>query len=386
MKKEYVSLVFTGDIGFDRYMSGKYNDPLFFSEEIIDFCKSADYVVANVEGALYRDTEGKNDALFFHAMDPDAVVGLRRIFANVWSIGNNHIMDAGIEGLLSTKNIAALEGARTVGAGLDERDASEPIYIDEAGGIGIICVGYNDECVPATADGAGCFRWDDMALIKERISEIKSRCRHCVVIAHGGEEFSPLPLPYTRERYIQYLEMGADVVVGHHPHVVENFELFDNNKAIFYSLGNFVFDTDYQRAHKYTDVGLLLRLTFSESGFYHEALGIKNLREENRLKTCELPPVFTNIDEHEYSLLAPLAAKAFIEEDKRKMIFMEPSKYSLTDCSAWHEYFSGCSHVDYVEGSHMDFGIIVGLSNEAEKGFWKKSKLEDVKEYIQKLI
>jgi hypothetical protein len=50
-------------------------------------------------------------------------------------------------------------------------------------------------CVPATATEPGIFRWDDMQRIADRISEIKAKCRWCVVIAHGGEEFSAMPLP-----------------------------------------------------------------------------------------------------------------------------------------------------------------------------------------------
>ena len=116
----------------------------------------------------------------------------------------------------------------------------KPVYLDEAGGIGMFCVAYQAECIPATATEPGIFRWDDLDLIAKRIAEIKSRCRWCVIVSHGGEEFTSLPSPYTRDRYLKFLELGADVVVAHHPHVPENYELFDNGKAIFYSLGNFV--------------------------------------------------------------------------------------------------------------------------------------------------
>ena len=63
-------------------------------------------------------------------------------------------------------------------------------------------------------------------------------------------------------------------MVGHHPHVPENYELFDNGKAIFYSLGNFIFDTNYQRVHLYTDLGVLLKLNFTEEEMTFDAMGI----------------------------------------------------------------------------------------------------------------
>ena len=56
-------------------------------------------------------------------------------------------------------------------------------------------VTYMAECIPATATEPGIFRWDDMALIQKRIDEVKSKCRWCIVVAHGGEEFTSLPSP-----------------------------------------------------------------------------------------------------------------------------------------------------------------------------------------------
>ena len=153
---------------------------------------------------------------------------LKDIHADIWSIGNNHTMDAGREGVMSTKKIAEEMGCLTMGAGMNDTEASEPVYLDEAGGIGMFCVAYQAECIPVTATEPGIFRWDDLDLIAKRIAEIKSRCRWCVIVSHGGEEFTSLPSPYTRDRYLKFLELGADVVVAHHPHVPENYELFDN--------------------------------------------------------------------------------------------------------------------------------------------------------------
>lgn len=240
MKTNATSIVFTGDIGFDKYMNKKWDDDQLLSDSVLKYFHSADHVCANVEGALYEVPEDGTRDVCFHAMNPKATKVLRKMQADIWNIGNNHIMDAGIEGLISTKKIAEKENCRTVGAGRNRTDASEPVYLEEAGGIGILSVTYMAGCVPATDTEPGIFRWDEMDYITDRIKEIKSRCRWCVVVSHGGEEFSPLPLPYTRNRYLKFLDLGADVVVGHHPHVPENYELLDNGKAIFYSLGNFI--------------------------------------------------------------------------------------------------------------------------------------------------
>ncbi len=180
------SIVFSGDVGFDRYMDKKWQDSELLSKDVLDFFHSADHVCLNVEGALINAVDDGSRGVFFHSMNPEAIGTFNKIGADIWSIGNNHTMDAGEEGLVSTKNYAKENGVKAVGAGLNELEASEPIYIDEAGGIGMICVSYMTECIPATKDSAGIFRWDDMELIKKRIREIKEKCRWCIVISHGG--------------------------------------------------------------------------------------------------------------------------------------------------------------------------------------------------------
>ena len=382
MRKSKTSIVFTGDIGFDRYMDRKWEDENLLSQEVLDFFRSADHTCANVEGALTDAADDGSRGVFFHSMNPEATRVLRKIGADIWSIGNNHTMDAGREGVISTRKIAEELGCKTFGAGLNEVEASEPVYLEEAGGIGMFGVSYMAECIPATATEPGIFRWDDLNYIAKRIREVKSRCRWCIVVAHGGEEFTSLPSPYTRDRYLKFLELGADVVVGHHPHVPENYELFGDGKAIFYSLGNFIFDTDYQRVHLYTDLGVLLKLTFTEEAMDFEALGIQILRGAERIVKAELPDVFTNIPAGEYELLAPLSAKAFVAEDMRKMIYLEPERFTDAPQEVWDGYFFSQEPDGYFEGAHMDFNIIVPLAQKAEEGKWKQSKLEKVIEYI----
>ena len=382
MKKNKTSIVFTGDIGFDRYMDRRWEDDGLLSKPVLDFFHSADHTVANVEGALIDAVDDGSRGVFFHSMNPEATRVLKNIHADIWSIGNNHTMDAGREGVISTRKIAADLGCRTIGAGLNETEASQPVYLDEAGGIGMFCVSYMNECIPATATEPGIFRWDDLDAIKRRIDEIKARCRWCIVVSHGGEEFTSLPIPYTRDRYLKFLELGADVVVGHHPHVPENYELFDDGKAIFYSLGNFIFDTNYQRVHLYTDVGVLLKLIFTEEKMDFEAMGIQIVRGDERIDAAPLPDVFTNIPAEEYALLAPLSAKAFVEEDRRKMIYLEPARFTDAPREVWDGYFFSTEPDGYFEGAHMDFNIIVPYSQKADEGAWKQSKLDKVKEYI----
>lgn len=386
MGKDKTSIVFTGDIGFDRYMDRRWEDDQLLSQPILDFFHRADHVAANVEGALIDAVDDGSRGVFFHAMNPAATKVLKNMHADIWCIGNNHTMDAGRDGVISTKRIARDMGCLTIGAGLNVKEASEPIYLEEAGGIGMFGVAYMAECIPATETEPGIFRWDDMDGIKRRIDEVKAKCRWCVVVSHGGEEFTSMPSPYTRDRYLRYLELGADVVVAHHPHVPENYELFPDGKAIFYSLGNFIFDTNYQRAHLYTDVGVLLKLIFTPEKLDFEAMGIQIVRGPETIVEAPLPDIFTNIPAGEYALLSPLAAKAFVAEDARKMIYLEPERFTDAPQEVWDGYFFSTEPDGYFEGAHMDFNVIVPFSKTAEEGAWKYSKLDKVKAYILKQL
>lgn len=380
--KNKTSIVFTGDIGFDRYMDKKWEDEHLLSLDILKFLNSADHVCANVEGALIDAADDGSRGVFFHSMNPKAIAVLKKMKADVWSIGNNHTMDAGRDGVASTISLAKKFGARTVGAGIDISEASAPLYIDEAGGIGIICVSYMNECIPATESSAGIFRWDDMQLISQKIREIKEKHRWCIVISHGGEEFAAMPLPYTRDRYIKYLEMGADAVVGHHPHVPENYETFEDGKVIFYSLGNFIFDTDYQRAHLYTDTGILLKLVFTEDKLNFEAIGIITERALERIGIAPLPDIFTDIREEDYSLLSPLNAREFLLEVKKTMIYLDPDRFKDANEEKWTEFFQSSEPDGYYERAHMDLNIVSRLADNAKHGLHEKCSLERVKSYI----
>ena len=382
MSKETTSIIFTGDIGFDKYMYGKWEDENLLSKPLTEFLHSGDHLCINVEGAVIDAKDDGKRGIFFHSMNPKAVSVFEKMGADIWSIGNNHTMDAGEAGVVSTAEYARKSNALYFGAGLNDREASAPIYLDEAGGIGIFGVSYMAECIPATKTSAGVFRWDDMEYIKARINEIKSRCRWCVVVAHGGEEFSPMPNPYTRQRYLEYLEMGADVVVGHHPHVPENYEATEDGKYIFYSLGNFIFDTDYQRVHRYTDTGIVLKLEFSKDNLGFKAVGIKIDRTTENISLCPLPDIFTDIDGEEYQKLIPLSAKAFIISEMKKMEYLEPERFAGAEKSVWNNYFFSTEPDGYFKDAHMDFSLIVPLAEEESKKAWQSSRLEKVKNYI----
>ncbi len=383
MKKE-TSLVFTGDVGFDRYMYGQWDDPNLLSEEVLSFLHSADHVITNVEGPIAeaeQNTTTQGAVQLLHTIDPKAIKVFRNMKADVWSICNNHIMDAGEYGIKSTLDFAKKENVQTIGAGMNIHEARKPVIINEAGGIGMFGVGYQRACRKADEEKPGCYSWSDLDAIQETINEIKSKCRWCIVVAHAGEEFTPLPSPYTRERYRKYLEMGADIVVGHHPHVPMNYETV-GDKIIFYSLGNFIFDTDYQRSQFKTELGLLVKLNFTEDSFTYKPMGLKIVRGDEHIVKADLPVIFQDVQEEDFNLLSPLSAKMHIEATKRQMTYLNPTRFKNATEEEWAEHFREPLRTGRVPGETLDFFILVPLAREAEKGEWKKCNREDIKQYI----
>ena len=383
MKKDDCVITFTGDIGFDKYMDGKWDDDTLVSENILKFFADSHHVIANVEGAVLSDENlsAKNTDDYCHYMDSKAIRVLKRIKADIWNLANNHTMDMGDYGLNSTLELAKQNDTLVLGAGTNLNQASQPIFFDDAGGIGIFSVGYAPDCVPASDEQAGVFSMEEHLLIKKRIEEIKSKCRWCIIVAHGGEEFTNLPHPYTRERYMKYLDWGADIVVAHHPHVVMNYEIF-NKKAIFYSLGNFIFDTDYQRAQFNTEKGVILKLLLSENDFTFESQGLLIDREKEIIIDCEVPDIFTEINEEGYKKLLPLSAKAFIKAEIKRKKFLHPETYNDFSEDDWKKYLVSKDREEYVEGETMDFSVILPIAESEKNKEWEKSKLLKVIKYI----
>ncbi len=387
MKEKDLSIAFTGDIAFDKFMDHQWEDDQLVAKDVVDYLQSADHVVVDVEGpisAFDQDPEAKGMSNLLHTIDPAAVKVLDRIGADVWDINNNHMMDIGDKGLFDTLEAASKAGAKTVGAGRNIDEAAKPVYFKEAGGVGIFAVGYRGVtlgCKPATKDKAGCLQWNQDEIIRNNIAEIKSKCRWCIIVCHGGEEFTALPAPYVRDRYLSYLDMGADIVVGHHPHVPNNYETFPQ-KAIFYSLGNFIFDTDYQRSQFNTERGVLLKLFLNEDDFYFEPLGIEIQRGCEHIVRAELPDIFVDVQQEEYDRLIPLEAKMFLDATKRQYRFLFPEKYSDFTEEDWKNDFLDPNRFERIEGEVLDHAYMYQVAQKANDGAWKESALTKVVDYI----
>ena len=316
------TISFTGDIAFSKYFKDSWKQD-FLDVQITDFLRDSDHVVANVEAPLTSQSISSTRELN-HFCDVQAGAWFKNIYADIWTLANNHILDCTEQGMLDTIKTANQNGAITIGAGSNVDQAQKPAIIQEDGGIGILAVTYKrGEFIRATSNSAGCLLFDETKRIKQAIKEIKGKNKWCIVIAHGGDEFAPLPMKYIRKLYKNFLKMGADVVIGHHPHVVQGYEKV-GKKMIFYSLGNFVFDTDYQRQQRHSEYGILLKLAFDNENFNWDYVATKVNRENQMVEKTEAPTIFREITSKSYNLLWPIAARVTLENFKRAKSFAIP--------------------------------------------------------------
>lgn len=328
MNDNEITLTFTGDISFSKYFSNVRDEMSILSDETDRFLSSSDYCIGNIEGPL---TEGKanTEDHFKHFSDPKCGKFLYDHNIRVWSLANNHMLDFGAQGVTDTLKVASDYDISCIGVATNERE-EKAYVINGSGGIAIISLTYDRR----SDSGTHCMRYDEFSEIQKVIKELKSTNRWCIVIAHAGDEFIDMPLPETRIIYHKYLDFGADIVVGHHPHVVQNYEIVDE-KVIFYSLGNFIFDTDYQRAQPHTDIGVLLKLHITEQNYRWENLSIIIDRKNQRISDTFTPVIFTDMKDQQYKRLWKMAARKLVHHDRAALTFVYPDRFKKYNLLLW---------------------------------------------------
>ena len=287
-----ISIGFSGDLSFSGYYTGRYTEDLL-DDQIKDFFVSNDYNVINYESPITKCKVTKKGYLA-HRSDPEVLGFIEKNIKNpILSFANNHMMDYGNIGVADTLDYTAKAGVPILGMGTNAEKASRGIILGDEIKIGVFAFQYKKKG-SATLRKGGPLHESALEHIKNTISYLKKECDYVVAVYHGGEEFVRTPMPYTRKFLKKVLGMGADVVVAHHPHVVQGYEHV-GKKMIFYSLGNFIFDTDYQRIQDYTDEGILLKLSFAKDGFKYDYLPVKIERESGKINSGDESIVFEEV-------------------------------------------------------------------------------------------
>jgi hypothetical protein len=241
------------------------NTDFRFTERFVQFCLSHQVRVFNLEGAFSFLKEPAIKAGPHILLDEKCFSRFAPCF-NVAVLANNHTMDFGPEGLEATKYICGRHDMRVVGAGSNEDQAFAPLDLF---GLRIIAVAEN-EFGGAGPDRPGIATVENESKIFRLINDGKRDGRRVIVVSHGGSEVIPIPPPYIRARFRLWVEYGADLVIGNHPHVVQGFEKY-HGKPVFYSLGNFAFKSSDFSAYPNSgwSVGVTFDIANGEADIVH---------------------------------------------------------------------------------------------------------------------
>lgn len=234
-------MIAVGDIAFTGRLADNPTQAVFRS--VCDCLKTADIAIANLECVFSEDVAGPVQGKCTIRSDPAWAEVMREVGINVVSLANNHIMDYGEKGLFRT--IAALESAGIVhaGAGRNLEEARSPKFMDVGGRrtafLARSSVIVSSKCY-AESETSGV-AYLDVAETKKTLAQCKKSADLVVLSVHWGIEQYAYPCASERDLARELLEAGADVILGHHPHVLQGIERIDNS-IVAYSLGNFVFD------------------------------------------------------------------------------------------------------------------------------------------------
>ena len=263
---EEVSLVAVGDISYSRGVERivkKQNDINYPFLKIWDYLKSADLVFGNLETPITQGPEIPDFEMIFRS-NPGTEQALKQAGFSIFSLANNHTPNFGEKGLKDTFNFLESAGIKYVGAGQNEQEAYQPVYVEKRG-IKFAFLAYNDtNVVPAYYEasanrlGTAFMRIDKMT---EAVKEAKQKADFVIVSMHAGIEYDGKPNNSQINFAHVAIDVGADLVIGHHPHVVQTLEKY-KGKYIFYSLGNFVFD---QPQSQETKEGLAIKIYFANN-------------------------------------------------------------------------------------------------------------------------
>jgi len=259
--KRSVSVLVVGDVMLGRGVAAR-PEPLAGARE---WLQRADLSLGNLEGVLVEgeaspaEPPGEARPILLR-MPPESARVLAEAGFDVLGLANNHALDFGPAGLLETAKRLQRAGVDTIGWGA--ADGRTAPLVREHDGVRLAFLAFNALPGPDgdSADGAKPVAWDAEAA-RETIAAARAVANAVIVSVHWGFENDPRPDPAQESIARAMLAAGADLIVGHHPHVAQAVRVH-GDRVIAYSLGNFVFD----QAGREQMQGLALRAFFDADG------------------------------------------------------------------------------------------------------------------------
>jgi poly-gamma-glutamate synthesis protein (capsule biosynthesis protein) len=259
-----VILSFAGDVHFSELVIQKYNASGISSmidDEMLSHMQEADAMILNHEFVFSNRGEAMEDKEYTLRNDPKYVKILQELGTDVVTIANNHVLDFGKDAFLDT--LETLENADIpyAGGGRNITEASKPVILEINGQTFAILAATR---VSPSGDWyagknhPGILQTYDSGVLNKAIADADMQCDHVIVYVHWGVERQDIPEDYQRSLAKEYIDAGADLVIGAHPHILQGFEYY-KGVPICYSLGNYLFGNR-------SDETILLNATFDNTG------------------------------------------------------------------------------------------------------------------------
>ncbi len=317
------SALFMGDL----VVTHPLTEPLF-SPSLQQQLTAHDICSCNLEAPIKTASgqaqEKVGPHLWQHAKLPEHLI---QASFNLITLANNHIYDFGSTGLQAT--LEAFAEVKTVGAGTDFETAYA-LQTFEFHGVKVGCLAYCEAQFGALVDeqlNPAGFAWIHHPLVEQHIQQARQAVDVLLIQVHAGAEFMNIPLPEWRQRYRQFIDLGADAVIGHHPHVPQGWEWYQD-KPIFYSLGNAYFDMNVQR--RFWEQGLAVSLQFQ--GTHLHSVNLLSLRKTGNQLTLAPDAAFSD---HIEQLSKQLNAPDYLTHANRQAMYLWQHLYQRQYAPSW---------------------------------------------------
>ena len=329
-----MKIFLVGDIAFTGIVSEKPEKNNERYKKVIPLLNSADMVIANLEVPVKADETRNEYKNFIHYSLPGPTRNLLKLFnIGCVSLANNHIYDCKMPGLEATIRILDELGVKHTGAGwLAEH--IDPVFIGK-NGCKIAFLAYIDKSTGPKTEYFPQLRinYFDLEKVISDVRNVRHLADKVIVSIHWGVDYSFYPTPGQIEISKRIVNAGTDIVMGHHPHTLQPYEIHHDG-FVFYSLGGLTFG-DYAEEGK-NDLQALFRKT-------KQGVIVKYFpgREEvDFISTEELKGNYIRISSRDYRKWSKRAWSFFkLKRTFPILNFLFTTKEKIID--RIHEYFFG---------------------------------------------
>ncbi|RJX24659.1 MAG: CapA family protein [Dethiobacter sp.] len=228
---------------------------------ITSYLHKADFAAGNLETTIAGREFGYSGYPFFNS-PPELITALRESGFHLLFTANNHSMDRGEKGVINTINYLEEECSGFVGTARNQEERERGFMLSQNGiKVAFFAYTYGTNGIPLPSGKEYLVSLIDEQLIEEDIIRAKQiqEADLVVVALHWGEEYQRLPSSYQKELARKLVDMGADIIIGGHPHVIQPAEIIKTEKGeglCLYSLGNFISNQRW----RYSDSGVIVYL------------------------------------------------------------------------------------------------------------------------------